>query len=118
MQKSILVQLSNELDAIRLATSGADAEAIRQKSLLESTVQRMGQHLIDISELYNKITEPYKLWEASLMILAISQHDDPALLAKLWRSVIYRLVPWQASSRDVQEAMENKRQNNMLLDKR
>lgn len=118
LQKSVLYQLSSELDTIKVVTSGADAEAIRQKALLESTVQRMSRHLIDISELYNKITEPYKLWDASLMILAVSQHDDPALIAKLWRSVIYRLVPWQASGRDVQEVLENKRQSNMLLDKR
>ena len=112
------MQLSTELSAIVIATSGSDAEAVRQKSLLESIVTRMEQHLIDISELYNKITEPYKLWEASLMILAISQHDDAALVTKLWRSIIYRLVPWQASSKEAQEMLENKRQSNILIDKR
>jgi len=38
--------------------------------------------------LYNRYASPYNLWEASLAIVRCANHDDPALVHKLWEKII------------------------------
>jgi hypothetical protein len=62
----------------------------RSLELLEQTVQRVLSKLLPITELFHDVCMPYKLWDVSLLILNASKHDDAQLIARLWRSFIFR----------------------------
>lgn len=64
----------------------------RSLDLLDRAVQRSRFCLLPITELFHEICLPYKLWDLCLLILHVSKHDDSDLVAKLWRSIIYRYV--------------------------
>jgi len=64
----------------------------RSLDLLERAVQRSRFCLLPITELFHEICLPYKLWDLCLLILHVSKHDDSDLVAKLWRSLIYRYL--------------------------
>jgi hypothetical protein len=62
----------------------------RSLDLMERAVQRVQLRLLPITALFHDICNPYKLWDICLLILGVSKHDDPALVARLWLSFIYR----------------------------
>jgi hypothetical protein len=62
----------------------------RSLDLLERAVQRVANKLLPITELFHDVCMPYKLWDVSLLILNASKHDDAELIARLWRSFIFR----------------------------
>ncbi len=64
----------------------------RQLDLMERAVHRLGFQLLAITELFHEVCLLYKLWEVCLLLLHISRHEDHDLVARLWRSVIYRSV--------------------------
>jgi hypothetical protein len=59
-------------------------------SIMEQNVHKLRFKLLTISELYHEICVPYKLWDISLLLLHASKSGEAELIAKLWRSFIYR----------------------------
>lgn len=105
LQDSILKKLSNDFKDIHKSVGGLDSsssavssstvvvvsgDAKKQLDNLNSVLTRISSQLVDVSYLYNSVTEPYKLWEYSLLVLFICKHDDSALVSRLWRSIIFR----------------------------
>ncbi len=107
LQDSILKKLSNDFKDIHKSVGGLDSsssssavsssnvvvvsgDAKKQLDNLNSVLARISSQLVDVSYLYNSVTEPYKLWEYSLLVLFICKHDDSALVSRLWRSIIFR----------------------------
>ena len=62
----------------------------RPLDLLEMAVQRTRLRLLSITELFHEVCLPYKLWDLCLQLLHASKHEDSELVARLWRSLIYR----------------------------
>lgn len=62
----------------------------RSLDLMEEAVRRSRFLLLPITDLFHDICLPYKLWDLCLLILHVSKHEDGDLVAKLWRSLIYR----------------------------
>ena len=58
--------------------------------LMERAVARAHYKLLTITELFHELCLPYKLWEVCLLLLHVSKHEDPELMSRLWRSLIYR----------------------------
>ncbi len=54
------------------------------------TVLKLQWKLVTISELFNDIALPRKLWEICLLLLHATHTDNPQLALKLLRSIIYR----------------------------
>ena len=70
--------------------AGTDRRTKENLEIMESNVYRLKYKLLTISELYHDICVPYKLWDISLLLLHASKSGDLDLVAKLWRSLIYR----------------------------
>ena len=85
----VLQQELNELIARETEILSAP-ESERQFRLLQENVNHLQNRLFTVSDLYNQISEPYKLWEFSLIIIYLCKHDDLALVNRLWKSIIYR----------------------------
>ncbi len=64
----------------------------RQLDLMERIVRRLRGELLGITELFHEVCLAYKLWDVCLLLLHISRHDDHDMVARLWRSFIYRYV--------------------------
>ncbi|CAM9200412.1 unnamed protein product, partial [Ectocarpus fasciculatus] len=98
LQKLVLTALSSKLSLIRnIADTLLSQEEMASMKSLEDIVSRLGDRLWSVSELYNHVTEPYELWDLSLIILHSCKHDDPQLIRSLWISVIYRIVPMRSN---------------------
>mmetsp|Transcript_24760 Transcript_24760/g.36519 ORF Transcript_24760/g.36519 Transcript_24760/m.36519 type:complete len:1559 (+) Transcript_24760:131-4807(+) len=117
LQREVSNTLRKELQDIDRQV--VSQEGKRQRDQLADIVHRLRYQLVDVSELYNNVTEPYMLWESNLVILCTCKHDDPGLAKRLWKSIIYRIVPKKASDVDVQEFLdEQRRKSNVMVDKR
>jgi uncharacterized protein (DUF488 family) len=94
-QEEAAQQLADQLAAYGNVTAAVRARynESQRRSLdaLEKAVQKVQHKLVPISELFHEVCMPYKLWDVSLLILNASKHDDVELIARLWRSFIYRL---------------------------
>lgn len=116
--KSTLESQLRDIDAVRSRNPTQQREGQRQRDQLADVVHRLKFYLLDVSELYNKIAVPYNLWESSLIILYTCKHDDAALVVRLWKSIIYRIIPNVASNIDTQEFLHERRKSNIMIDKR
>lgn len=87
-------QLGEQLRAYGAVTAAARARYSegqrRSLDMLERAVQKVQNQLVPITDLFHEICMPYKLWDVSLLVLHASKHDDEELVARLWRSFIYR----------------------------
>lgn len=95
LQRNVFLVLSEEFNEISSftraqATQSSSSETERQYKLLADNIQKLQFSLFAISDLFNSITEPYKLWEFSLIIIYLCKYDDLNLIQKLWKSIIYR----------------------------
>ncbi len=57
---------------------------------MKEWVRKLKLKLLTISELFNEVCVTYNMWDMSLRLLQISNTVDEELIAKLWRSFIYR----------------------------
>ena len=62
----------------------------RDLDLMERVVTKANMKLLSITELFREVCLPYKLWDVCLLLLHVSKHDEVELIARLWRSLIYR----------------------------
>jgi hypothetical protein len=91
--------------------SGTTPAEIQRRSDVNTLISQLSTSLVSVSELYNKATEPHKLWELSLMILHTCKHDDAELINKLWLSIIYRIVPSRSKNVIVHKILDEKRRS-------
>lgn len=92
-QRSIYSALSADLEAIYSFGQVYEGAQKREIDALANLVQSLKFRLKSMSELFLQATEPYKLWDISLQLLFAAKSDDSALIARLWKSVIYRIIP-------------------------
>jgi hypothetical protein len=98
LQRNIFLQLNEEYQEVIRATSvptatgfsSSSSESERQFKLLLDNLHKLQNSLYSISDLFNTITEPYKLWEYSLIIIYLCKYDDLNMIHKLWKSIIFR----------------------------
>jgi hypothetical protein len=57
---------------------------------LEEMIKKLENELFTISNLFNDVSLPFKLWELGLCLIHYSGLNAPDAAKKLWRSVIYR----------------------------
>jgi len=50
-------------------------------------VELLGTALLDITTLYHRYADPYNLFDMKLLILKISDHRDPQIVASVWRAI-------------------------------
>jgi hypothetical protein len=62
----------------------------RSLDALRAVVTRLRFKLVGVSELFNEIALPYKLWEICLLLLHTTHTENIPLATRLLRSVIYR----------------------------
>ena len=62
----------------------------RQVQQMHRAEERCRSQLLGVTELFQDICLPYKLWEACLLLLHVSKHDGLDLILRLWRSIVYR----------------------------
>ncbi|KAF9519855.1 hypothetical protein BS47DRAFT_1387799 [Hydnum rufescens UP504] len=60
--------------------SGLSQEALRD-------VDELGTYLTDVTDLYHRFAEPYRLHDMKLLILKVSDHRDPQVVASTWRAI-------------------------------
>ena len=110
LQRLVLTALSSKLELIvAIPVSDLSQEELSGRQLLEDIVHRLSDRLWPVSELYNQVTDPYELWDLSLIILHSCKHDDPELIRKLWMSIIYKNVPCRSTITVVQNFLEDKK---------
>lgn len=68
-----------------------DAAHARQLEQMERQVHRLRFQLVGITELFCECML-YRLWDVCLLLVKISKHNDQDLIARLWRSFIYRYI--------------------------
>jgi hypothetical protein len=64
----------------------------RQLEAMEDIVNRLHTKLMGITELFHEVCLPYRLWDVALRLLHVSRQEDADLVARLWRSFIFRCV--------------------------
>ena len=84
------VQLSNDFNFSRSVKNSYNENQMRKLQRMEQSANRLKYKLLTITELYNDICEPYRFWDISLLLINASKLDNAELIAKLWRSLIYR----------------------------
>lgn len=93
-QEQAGAKLSEEFGGYSYASAGDRAKYTesqrRSLDAMQAAVQRVRFKLLSISELFHEVCLPYKLWDLCLLILHVSKHSDTDLIARLWRSFIYR----------------------------
>lgn len=96
--------LSDELFIYKSHTvAGYKPNQLQQINKMEVIVRKSKYNLLSISELFQEISVPYKLWDMCLMLLHVSKHQDVVLINRLWRSFIYRLVPDTSITNEAQQ---------------
>lgn len=92
LQRNILQTLSEEYSLLTKEhkQQSLNSETERQYKLFGDNIHKLQYSLYSISDLFNSITEPYKLWEYSLIIIYLCKYDDMNLIQKLWKSIIFR----------------------------
>jgi hypothetical protein len=108
-QRNILSVLSSDLEGITSIGGDLDAAQRRSVDALASLVRSLRYRLKSIGDLYLEATEPYKLWENSLQLLFAAKSDDYSLIVRLWKSVIYRLVPEHSDNFEMRLFLQSKR---------
>lgn len=95
-QEQAGAKLSEEFGGYQYSTSSDRAKFTesqrRSLDAMQAAVQRVRCKLLSISELFHEVCLPYKLWDLCLLILHVSKHSDADLIARLWKSFIYRCV--------------------------
>ena len=113
-QRAAYIALNSELEAINVANSNYDAQHRRGIDALASLVKSLRYSVKSISELYLEVAEPYKLWDLSLQLLFATKSEDYSLIVRLWRSVIYRIVPDHSESFEVGLFVQGKRSSQVI----
>jgi hypothetical protein len=108
VRNALVAKFESSRDA---QVSGLTPIEIQRGAEVSDLISQLSTSLVSVSELYNKATEPYKLWELSLMILHTCKHDDAELINKLWLSIIYRIVPFRSKNIIVNKILEEKRRS-------
>lgn len=102
-QERALKELSEEFSGYNYTSAAARARFSegqrRSLDLMERAVQRCRLSLLPITDLFHEVCLPYKLWALCLLILHVSKHEDGELVAKLWRSLIYRYAFYSFTTR-------------------
>lgn len=66
-----------------------------------------------------KAADRYKLWDICLLILKASHSQEPLLVQKLWRSIVYRQIPDFSQYVEGSAFLESKRNPvHVFLDRR
>lgn len=53
-------------------------------------IHQLHMQLMTISDIFNQVTQPFHLWDLSLLMLQTSKHEDNEMIQRLWRSIVYR----------------------------
>lgn len=77
----------------RALRGNADPQQDAALKELEKLVHKGTYELLDLDFMYSKVSEPLKFWELSLEILHISGHDREDDVNRLWKSILYSLIP-------------------------
>jgi len=86
---------------------------------METTVHRVQFQLLTIAELYHDICLPYKKWDVCILLLHSSKNQNIEMIKKLWRSIIYRIVPDNGNTQESQDFLRLKRDSsNIDIDNR
>mmetsp|Transcript_3141 Transcript_3141/g.5841 ORF Transcript_3141/g.5841 Transcript_3141/m.5841 type:complete len:1874 (+) Transcript_3141:94-5715(+) len=81
----------------------------------EAQMSELKTSLLDISKIYNEFAAPLSLYDLCLAILRTCNHDDPATISKLWRSIICEeLLPCRTTNRSVQKFLSGLQKDSML----
>ena len=113
-QRAAYNALNAELEAINSANANYDAQQRRGIDALANLVKSLRYRLKSISELYLEVTEPYKLWDLSLQLLFAAKSEDYSLVVRLWRSLIYRIVPDRSDVFEVGLFIQAKRSSQVI----
>ncbi|KAJ2869104.1 hypothetical protein GGH93_006264 [Coemansia aciculifera] len=54
----------------------------------ETLARTLDRRLFTVSELYEQFAEPLRLWDAMLLILKASNHDDPQMVEEIWLTIL------------------------------
>ena len=107
--------LSDEYTYIQAQAKGKYTESQRaQVDKMGSSVHRLQVNLLSIMELFHEVCMPYRLWDVALMLLNTAKVEDDDLVAKLWRSLIYRIVPETGRTVESARFLEKKRKSNLI----
>lgn len=108
-------QLSEDFTYTQSAAKGKYTESQRaQLDKMGTVVNRLQYRLLGIMELFHEICMPYRLWDVALMLLNTAKVEDDELVAKLWRSLIYRIVPETGSSIESATFLAYKRDSDLI----
>ena len=113
-QRAAYIALNSELEAINVANANYDAQQRRGIDALAGLVKSLRYSVKNISELYLEVAEPYKLWDLSLQLLFAAKSEDYSLIVRLWRSVIYRIVPDRSDVFEVGLFIQAKRSSQVI----
>ena len=73
---------------------------------LKKLVERMDRTLMEYQEMYEEITKEFYLWEQCLEIIHNCNHDDEGTIQRLWRSIIFRLIPCEGDNVELQRCIK------------
>jgi len=91
----------------------------RQLDKMEKAVYHTLNKLLTIAELFHDICLPYKKWDICILLLYSSKNQNLELIKKLWKSLIYRIVPDHGNKQESQDFLRFKRDlSNIEIDNR
>eukprot|EP00981_Chlorochromonas_danica_P004316 scaffold867_cov176-Ochromonas_danica.AAC.3 len=86
---------------------------------MQQHVFKLQLKLLDVNTLFHEICLRYRMWDICIMLIHVCAIQDFNLLARLWRSFIYRLVPEKADNKENQLFLKKKRESGRLdIDRR
>lgn len=120
LQVLVYEALAGQLECILPTSSSSYTEAqMKEVDNMAALVHSLRFELKTISELFCLATDPYKLFDLSLRIIHVARNSDTQLINKLWKSLLYRLVPEKAVSEIGQLFLETKRTaGDVIIDRR
>eukprot|EP01038_Epipyxis_sp_PR26KG_P007824 gene7824-10628_t len=111
--------VSNDFESLQGTLHTLNELQQRNFKQMQETVHKLKYTLLSITILYNDVSVPYKLWEVCLMLLHASKTSNPDMVKRLWKSIIYRLVPDVAENESCVEFLKIKRESGEIdVDKR
>merc|ERR1711871_998715 len=97
--------LANQINYLRNFTIPKNPED-SNIALFGDLWKKVNYSIMEYSDMFNEITQPFGLWEESLQILNICNYQDEELVKRLWLSIMVGAIPQTSSDPDLQRFID------------
>jgi hypothetical protein len=102
-------QLSSDYGSLQGQRHNGEEAHSRCIQSLGIVIRKLQTKLLSISELFNDVSMPYRLWDVCLLLMHTTHTHNPQLGLKLIRSIVFRIIPDHADTSEGQAFLAAKR---------